>query len=153
MSGYVLLDRFSPVLVLRRTGPVDVEAASHLRDSVNRHLRASSVPVSVVYDVVPGARGAPDAAVRKVLGEWMNAEDALLRRRCASVEFAFPSAVSRGVLTAILWMGDPPMPTGVHGTARAAVEAALRRAERPTAAAGEILRAADALVRQSSATG
>jgi hypothetical protein len=145
MSGYVMLDRFLPVLVMRRVGPIGGPAMLTFREHVNDRLRRSSVPVSLVYDVLPNAPGAPDAAARKLIADWMTDEAPMLRRQCASIEFAFPSTVSRGVLTAILWMASPPMPTGVHGTPLAAIEAALGRTGRPLDEASTILRAVDAL--------
>ena len=111
MSGYLMLDRFVPVLVMRRVGPI----------------------------------GGPAMLTRKLIADWMTDEAAMLKRQCASIEFAFPSTISRGVLTAILWMASAPMPTGVHATSRAAIEAALGRTGRPVEEASTILRAIDAL--------
>jgi hypothetical protein len=145
MSGYVMLDRFLPVLVMRRVGPIGGPAMLLFREQVNERLRRSPVPVSIVYDVLPNAAGAPDAAARKLIADWMTEEAPMLRVKCASIEFAFPSTISRGVLTAILWMASPPMPTGVHGTPLTAIEAALGRTSGAREEASSILRATDAL--------
>lgn len=145
MSGYVMLDRFLPVLVMRRVGPIGGPAMLTFRAQVNDRLRSSPVPVALVYDVLPNAAGAPDAAARKMVADWMTDEAPMLRVKCASIEFAFPSTVSRGVLTAILWMASPPMVTGVHPTPLAAIEAALARTGGAREEASTILRAVDAL--------
>jgi hypothetical protein len=124
---YVLLDRFVPILVVRRVGPMTAAAMSRLRGDANEHLRRANEKISIVYDVHPVAAGAPDAAARKVVADWWTQDAELLRRRCCSIEFAFPSAISRGVLTAILWIASPPIPTGVHATPRLAIQAAIDR--------------------------
>ncbi|UJR86279.1 hypothetical protein [Sandaracinus amylolyticus] len=130
MAGYVLLDRFAPVLVSRRVGPMNAESMTSLRNDVNARMRASNEKIALVYDALPSAAGPPDAAARKVVADWWREDRELLVRRCASIEFSLPSAVSRGVLTAILWIATPPIPTGVHSDSRTAVEAAIERAGR-----------------------
>lgn len=58
----------------------------------------------------------PDANVRRALGEWSKAIDAPTRRYQVANALVVPSAMARGVLTAIHWIHPPPMPTLVCAT-------------------------------------
>ena len=96
-------------------------------ESARRVLAARDQPGVLIYDAGSDSAGRPDARSRRLTAAWMDQHEALLQKRCAGVDFAFPNAVSRGVLTAIFWLRAPPFATGVHHSARAAIESALSR--------------------------
>lgn len=123
---FVILEK-PPLFVARRAGFVSPEDMGAMLESARKVLTASSQPGVLVYDAGSDSAGRPDARSRRLTAAWMEQHEALLQQRCAGVDFAFPNAVSRGVLTAIFWLRAPPFPTGVHTSCRAAVENALRR--------------------------
>ncbi len=47
---------------------------------------------------------------RQRTGEWLKQQASLLRAACVGQSVVVPGTVQRGVLTAILWMGDYPVP-------------------------------------------
>ena len=58
----------------------------------------------------------PDANARRALGEWSKTIDAPTRKYQVANALVVPSAMARGVLTAIHWIHPPPMPTIVCAT-------------------------------------
>ncbi len=123
---FVILQK-PPVFIARRVGFVSPEDMSDMLERARIVLATSDEPGVLVYDAGVDAVGRPDARSRRLTAAWMEKHEALLQQRCAGVDFAFPNAVSRGVLTAIFWLKAPPFPTGVHNSGRAAVDNALRR--------------------------
>lgn len=47
---------------------------------------------------------------RQRTGEWLKQQTPLLRAACVGQTVVVPGTIQRGVLTAILWMGDYPVP-------------------------------------------
>lgn len=125
--GFLVLDRFSPVVVARRVGALDAAEMRQMLGELTRRLRAADGKLALVYDADQSAAGRPDAASRQVAAEWLHTEAGLLVRRCAGIDFSFPSPLSRGVLTAIFWITRPPVPVQVHETSRAAIGSAIAR--------------------------
>ncbi|MCA9630122.1 MAG: hypothetical protein KC766_20765 [Myxococcales bacterium] len=124
--SFVILEK-PPVFVARRVGFVSPEDMSDMLERARTVLAVSDTPGVLVYDAGEDSAGRPDARSRRLTAAWMERNESLLQQRCAGVDFAFPNAVSRGVLTAIFWLKAPPFPTGVHNSSRAAIENALKR--------------------------
>lgn len=143
--AFVVLDRFSPVVVARRVGTLDADGMARMLDELSRRLRAAGEQLALVYDADVSTAGRPDAASRQVAGEWLRREEALLARSCAGIDFSFASPLSRGVLTAVFWIARPPVPVQVHDNLHAAITSAIARVDRQsTLHADEILRALSA---------
>lgn len=53
---------------------------------------------------------------RKRSSEWSKNEASLLRAACVCQAVVVPGTIQRGVLTAILWMGEYPVPIKPFGT-------------------------------------
>ncbi|MCA9642378.1 MAG: hypothetical protein H6718_16665 [Polyangiaceae bacterium] len=123
---FVILEK-PPVFIARRVGFVSPDDMAEMLESARSVLAARDEPGVLIYDAGSDSAGRPDARSRRLTAAWMDKHEALLKKRCAGVDFAFPNAVSRGVLTAIFWLRSPPFPTGVHHSSRAAIENALRR--------------------------
>lgn len=100
---------------------------TELVQRVHRILLDGSQPKALVYDAGKDPRGRPDAGARQVAAKFLREERALLTERCLGVDFSFASAMSRGVLTAIVWLQPPPMEIGVHADSLLAVRAAIDR--------------------------
>lgn len=128
--SYLLLDRYAPLVVARRIDVLGAEDMRQMLGDLARRLRGSPEKMAVVYDAGTNVSGRPDAATRQVAATWLRDEEALLVRRCAGLDFAFPSPVSRGVLTAIFWIARPPVPVQVHDSARSAISSAVARVGR-----------------------
>jgi len=58
--------------------------------------------------------GTPDSSMtskqRRRSSDWLKEQTELLRSACVGQAVVVPGTVQRGVLTAILWMGDHPVP-------------------------------------------
>jgi len=121
-----------PVFVARRIGFAMPEEMAHMLARALHVLAVSETQAALVYDAGDDAAGRPDARSRRLTADWMAEHEALLRTRCAGVDFAFPTALSRGVLTAIFWLKAPPFPVSVHTSCRAALESAARRVQADT---------------------
>lgn len=125
---FVIVER-PPVFVARRVGFAIPDEMAHMLGRAHHVLVVSKTPAVLIYDAGADAVGRPDARSRRLTADWMTEHESLLRARCAGVDFAFPSALSRGVLTAIFWLKAPPFPVSVHTSCRAALESAARRVQ------------------------
>jgi hypothetical protein len=56
------------------------------------------------------------------MAEWMKGYDALIRERTVGCAFVLPSALQRGILTAILWIQPMACPHTIVGTLDEALE-------------------------------
>ncbi len=143
--AYVFIDRFAPVVVARRTGSMNAEHMRAMMGDFRRALEAAGEKIALVYDAGSSAAGRPDAASRRVAADWFREQHDLLVQCCAGFDFAFPSPISRGVLTAIFWVQKPPVPTAVHGHVLDAVAMAAERVGRRDIDPREVASALDAL--------
>jgi hypothetical protein len=124
---YVKLDDFHPILAVRRIGTADGAAVSEMLMWVDVHMRATDRPLGLVYDAGTNPVGRPDARARHIGGEWLRARQRELVQRCAGIDFAFPSALSRGAITAVFWIATPPVPYRIHGSSLEAVRQSAQR--------------------------
>ena len=60
----------------------------------------------IVFDATQAGR--PTAVQRRMQSEWIQANDALLRKLCVGGAFAISSALVRGAMQAILWVSPLP---------------------------------------------
>jgi hypothetical protein len=60
----------------------------------------------------------PDAKARSEIGAWTKSIEAQSKRYLVANALVVPSAVARGVLTAIQWIAPPVVPTTVCATVR-----------------------------------
>ncbi len=116
------------VFLTRRVGSVTPEETAAMVQRLRKVLSEASSPCIVVYDAGHDPSGRPDARSRQHFATLFADEDGLLRKRCSGIDCAFPSPLSRGVLTAVLWVKSPPIGTHVHANCRDAVRAAVARA-------------------------
>ncbi|NLE47203.1 MAG: hypothetical protein GX614_02250 [Sandaracinaceae bacterium] len=141
--GFVYVERPN-LLIARRVGEVgEVEMADFLERS--RHIcEQAGVRAAIVYDAGRTPDGRPNSKARSYAAHWLNEHAHLLQRKCAGMDFVFPTPLSRGILTAITWIRPLPMASRVHERCDTAVQSALDRigARFPV---GEILREIDAL--------
>jgi len=137
---YLTIDTHSPVLVARRVGVADAPSVTSMLRWVGEHLAASDRKLSFVYDAGETPGGLPDAPARRAGGEWLGRNQTLLREKCAGLDFAFVSPVSRGALTAVFWIAHPPIPWAIHASLALAIEASLARLGEPPERAIEIAR-------------
>jgi hypothetical protein len=124
---YVTLETFHPLLVTRRVGLAEPADVGAMLRWVDRHLVRAEGKIAFVYDAGTDPNGRPDAKARRMGGEWFAARRDLLQRACAGIDFAFPSPLSRGALTAVFWITAPPIPCGLHASLDAAVTQAIGR--------------------------
>lgn len=127
VPSYVIVDEFLPVLVARRIGPTSARGVTLLLESVEAHLTASFEKVAFVYDASDAPGGIPDAGARAFTGQWLRRQRRLLQSKCVGIDFAFGSPVSRGALTAVFWIAQPPVPWAIHTTTSDAIVMALER--------------------------
>jgi hypothetical protein len=125
--AYVTLDAFYPIVVARRVGRVGTAAVEKLLHWFESQLARDEERIAVVYDAGNDPDGAPDSLARAAAGRWLHTHQREIRRACVGIDFAFPSRLSRGALTAVFWIAKPPVPYAMHATNRAALEGAISR--------------------------
>jgi len=105
--GYDVDDSEFPIVIVRAKGKVtDGEFEQYLRalDKVySRHQR-----FALVWDGTKADGGT--AAQRRRQAEWMRQQAMLIRTFNVGTAFVIPSALTRGALTAILWLQPMPSP-------------------------------------------
>ncbi len=127
---YVVLDSFPNLVVARRVGIADVSAVRTMLARVDGLIFDSqqrSARSALVYDAGTKTGGEPDAQARRVGGEWFKRRRRELLQGCAGFDFAFPSSLSRGALTAVFWIASPPVPYAIHEASLAAIQSAIAR--------------------------
>jgi len=72
----------------------------------------------------------PSATVRRMQADWTNAHQHQLEKIVHAMGFVVPSALSRGAMTAVLWLSRPKWPMIAHASLPKAVDWALLEAER-----------------------
>lgn len=125
--AYLTVDAHRPLIVARRAGAADAASITTMLAWVRGQLLASDRKVVYLYDAGEAPGGLPDAAARRAAGEWLRRHGALLREKCAGMDFALAAPVSRGALTAVLWIAPPTIPWAVHATLTDAVKSAVSR--------------------------
>ncbi len=113
-SGKITIDETSkPIYVVSFEGlPTDAEFESFLKRLGAITERANDK--ALVFDA--SRTGATPPSQRKRMAQWMKEYDALIRERTAGCAFVLPSALQRGILTAILWVQPMACPHAIFGT-------------------------------------
>jgi hypothetical protein len=145
---YLTLETFHPLLVTRRVGLADPEHVGAMLTWVDRHLERAESKIAFVYDAGSDPRGRPDAKARRIGGEWFAERRDLLKEKCAGIDFAFASSLSRGALTAVFWISEPPIPCGLHATLELAIARAIERLGLTKVEPGRVIQTLDALNRR-----
>ena len=144
--AYVTLGTFHSLVIVRRVGIADAAAVGTMLQWVDAQLLQGEGRRALVYDAGLRPDGQPDAQARRLGGEWFKRRRADFVRHCLGFDFAFPSALSRGALTAVFWIARPSVPYDLHGTCEAAIAHAIQRAGLGSKlASGEVVRALDQL--------
>jgi hypothetical protein len=125
--AYLTLDTFSPMLIARRIGIADAPAVEAMLGWVDQRLLHSDLKLGLVYDAGEDPNGRPDARARQLAADWLRARERDLRKRCAGIDFSFPSPLSRGAMIAVFWIAKPPVPYIMHGSANAAIRGSIER--------------------------
>jgi len=120
-----------PLFVFRRTGEARAEDFVDALERLRVFLEACPKRGVAVYYAGDDPNGSPDGHARRVCAAWMAENDALLRTKLISLEFASKSPLSRAVLTAIFWMRKPPFATYFHPSLRGAIANAIVRCDAP----------------------
>lgn len=125
--SYVVHDGLLPLLLVQRTGNADAEGVARMLEWTRAQVMAAPSKVTFVYDSGGRSGGLPDAAARKVGGEWVARYRTMLREKVVGLDFALASPLSRGALTAVFWIAAPPVPWAMHASLEEALDAALAR--------------------------
>lgn len=126
VDPYLLIE-FQSLLVIRRVGPSSRDTFAEMLERARQFCASSVRPISYVYDGGPSAEGHVDAASRQYAAKWVSENEALLRARCKGMDFAISNPISRGALTAVLWLRSPPVDVKVHADLLAATKAGIER--------------------------
>lgn len=124
---FVYVER-SNLFLTRRVGLAGAEEMGEMLARLRQKLVESNRPCYGVYDAGTDPRGRPDARARQLSATWFAENEMLLEAQLKAVDFAFPNPLSRGVLTAVLWLRKPSFDTHVHATSEEAIRAMLKRA-------------------------
>lgn len=129
---YLTIDDHLPLLVVRRVGSADAKSVSSMLDWTGQHLDHAERKLGWLYDAGESPGGLPDAPARRAAGEWITRNRRRLEVHCTGLDFALASPLSRGALTAVVWIAKPPVPWAMHATLATALDAALDRLGRPS---------------------
>lgn len=141
--GFIYIERPN-LLIARRVGEVGEREMADFLERCRIACEEVGVRTAFIYDAGNTPDGRPDSKARSVAAHWLNENALLLQRKCAGMDFVFPTALSRGILTAITWIRPLPMASRVHESFEAAVQCSLDRigSRFPV---GELVREADGL--------
>lgn len=107
-----------PLIVVRFVGaPTDAEFRDYLT-LLERNLEdsiARGVTTAVAIDATDQPN-AISAAQRRTQAEWIRAHYQSLATGCAGTAFVAPTAILRGIITAVFWMQRLPYPYAVVAT-------------------------------------
>lgn len=146
MDPYITL-KYPSLFVIRRIGHSTLPAFQKILDAARDFCAASGGPVAIIYDGGSNAEGRVDAASRQAAAHWLSENEELLRARCSGIDFVISNPLSRGALTAVLWLRSPPFDIKSHSDLPAAVESALSRIASPLSSA-KIVNEVEALARE-----
>jgi hypothetical protein len=113
-SGTITIDEsLKPIYVVSFEGvPNDAEFEAYLKRLGAITERPDDK--ALLFDATRTGNTPPSQ--RKRMAEWMKQYDALIRERTAGCAFVLPSAIQRGILTAILWLQPMACPHAIVGT-------------------------------------
>ena len=117
------------MLLARRVGDVTGPEMQWFLDYIRVAMERAEEPIALLWDAGVNPKGRPDADARKRAGDFLRDQAGLFRSKATGMDFVFRNRVSRGILTAILWMAPPPIICRVHASLDAATQAARRRLE------------------------
>jgi hypothetical protein len=103
---------FPLVVVSFSRGVEDDDFARYLQSLERIYRRREKF--ALVLDATYGAGAS--ARQRKLQADWLEANSMMIRTLNVATAFVVPSAVSRGVLTAILWIQPLPCPYALFET-------------------------------------
>lgn len=111
VSGSVTIrEDLAPLFIITFVGvPTDAQFDAYLA-----HLARITVklePRALIFDA--SASGPTPAAHRKRMADWMKQYEPHIRANTVGAAFVLPSAIMRGVLTAILWVQPMACPHNV----------------------------------------
>jgi hypothetical protein len=112
----LLMVNIGPTMVIHLGAVVSAEVYQLQLDALAQAIdqRVSGQKVTVLYDM-PALMNV-SARQRKLAGEMLAARREKLRGTTAGFALATPSAVGRGILSAIFWLAPPPYPYTVVDT-------------------------------------
>lgn len=148
MDPYITL-KYPSLFVIRRVGISTLPAFRQILNAAREFCAASNQPIAIIFDGGASAEGRADAASRQAAAEWLDENDALLRARIAGIDFVISNPLSRGALTAVLWLRSPPFDIKSHSDLQTAVESALSRISSPLSAA-KIVEEVETLAREKT---
>ncbi len=134
-GAFELVEPEARILLARRVGDVTGPEMGWYLDAIERAMEEAEQPIALLWDAGVNPKGRPDAEARKLAGDFLRTRAELFRAKSTGMDFVFRNRVSRGILTAILWMAPPPVICRVHPTLDLALEAARRRLSAPDVAA------------------
>lgn len=106
-----------PLVRIRYAKEVDEDEFDQLLLLLDQNIRRATTArtkTALVYDSSSGYQASP--RIRKKQADWMKQNSMQTRVNCVGVAFVITSSVVRGVLTAILWLSDMPVPYTVAAT-------------------------------------
>jgi predicted Zn-ribbon and HTH transcriptional regulator len=101
----------APLLITTATGVLrEAEYRDHLTQCTELIVKVGR-PYAYVYDGT-GIVQMPSSC-RKLQAEWINEHRMVIRSLNRGCGFAFASALTRGLLTAVHWLSPPPYPHAI----------------------------------------
>jgi len=123
-SRITINDGSAPVYVVRIEGvPTGEQFDAYLRQLTDIVLRPG--PRALIFDATTA--GPTPAAHRKKQAEWMKRFENETRATTVGTAFVLPSALMRGILTAILWLQPMACPHVIVATLAEGLEWARER--------------------------
>lgn len=113
----------------------DAELDAALEDMKRRLVAARAQGKKLAFVSVSAPDSAMTSRQRSRAAEWIKIENQLMLDACACQAVVVPSAVQRGVLTAILWMTTYPVPIKAFSSEDEAEAWARTFTERSTSSA------------------
>ncbi len=112
-----------PVVIVTPPASVSNEQLDHFFAAFDREVVSKRRRYSIVLDL-RRCQGMP-AAQRKILTDRMQRGEDRARMFCVGSALVFESALLRSLLTAIMWVREPPNPVKVFATVDEAAEWAM----------------------------
>lgn len=107
-----ILDERAPLYVFEFSGVLsDAEFRGYLERMVEINERGLH---AIVFDATHAGMMPPRQ--RKMMAEWMQANESLNQQATAGLAFVLPHRMLRGLLTAVLWLSRMPCPHSVVST-------------------------------------
>jgi hypothetical protein len=133
----------APLIITTASGVLnDTEYAAHL-DECTKLIVQPARPYAYVYD---GTRiDQMPSSCRQLQATWINTHRPVIGRLNRGCGFAFASAITRGLLTAVHWISPPPYPHSISATRDDAIRWCLDRLVR----AGDMSRESAGLIERA----